>query len=709
MCFKSVIHGRCQHKQICYDTSEPESICQCSKLMGRLPVHGYCMHCRTYYSNASFDRNRWIDTVNGMETQHWEVLNWIQSTPGPGVDVIHNIPRPPSRGDYGVASGLKTSEMGSTSRSSHVVSEIGRYLGMVSHIPIVRKQIPSLTREMLDELYEKEKGPLLVWTNDGDREKIQPPTQRELLVMLGEVVRDNVLWWHLREFAEMIGVVEKWYCPGCFIHNLHHHRFFLLPSHCDIKATLPNAPISHLWPLLGLLSSLAVTLSTMCYKFTLYVGCGHDRSLHFFRPEPKTDDCLCRTFSRLPSKTGLCPDCDQSIKVSRGLDVPPDTLTPLNRAKCRAWREAIDKDVKENESKRLSRAAKYASIQNTTVEPVVQKQNSKNRKGSDSQKQRHNSRVKPIIGGVIPPYVEQPGETFVEHIIAEILDDAKSGGEITRLLRAWDGGVQGFGHIGPNGEESWLALCKEWMEKHGDTMDVWTGEARPAAKFTGIPGYERNFPPLGPAMIGNPAIGIPMMPNPRHVSAGQRRSYLPSVERRNTAPANWMGFNPSRNFTPAIPITGFSGPMGPNMGLYKAPLPAIQESSTGRFSSGASTMPIRSNSSTVVLPGLPPLPTSPFLFEKYDSDDETIQKIIDAVKSEGTTPLLTEDKENTLFSTSSSSQMPLRALNTPVSASTAPPVKSANSKKPQTSATDYHGLGSDMRGQRGPQPLDPNK
>ncbi|KAK6330380.1 hypothetical protein TWF696_003476 [Orbilia brochopaga] len=283
----------------------------------------------------------------------------------------------------------------------------------------------------------------------------------------------------------------------------------------------------------------------MCYEFVLHIGCGHDRSLLYFRPLPQTSKCLCKAFKRLPPNTGLCQDCDRALKLTRGQSVPPDPLTSENRAKAQAWRSRLDAEVKEREAKRVSKERKDKESSMIAPAAPAADENDKqaataalrSKKNSEAaHKQRYHSRQKQqgFIDGVIPPFVPQPGETFVQHITAEVVDDAKSGGEMTRLQQALETGVQGFGIINDQGQESWLMASKDHMAKNRDTMNIWTGkigEPGIGAMVMGGPGYDHFFPALGKPTIGNPGIGIPMMPE------GNFPGYY---GKNNTAPARDM-------------------------------------------------------------------------------------------------------------------------------------------------------------------------
>ncbi|KAF3908778.1 hypothetical protein ABW21_db0204222 [Orbilia brochopaga] len=263
-------------------------------------------------------------------------------------------------------------------------------------------------------------------------------------------------------------------------------------------------------------------------------SCGHDRSLLYFRPLPQTPKCLCKTFKRLPPHPGLCPDCDRALKLSRGQSVAVDPLTPENRAKAQSWRGRLDAEVKDREAKR---AAKERKDKETTPAdaPADDKQAApvRSKKSSEAaHKQRYHSRQKQqgLIDGVIPPFVPQPGETFLQHITAEVVDDAKSGGEMTRLLQALETGIQGFGIINDQGQESWLMASKDHMAENHDTMNIWTGkvaESGASAIVVGGPGYDQFFPALGKPTIGNPGVGIPMIP---------QNAFSP-YGKNNTAPA----------------------------------------------------------------------------------------------------------------------------------------------------------------------------
>ncbi|KAJ6255974.1 hypothetical protein Dda_9267 [Drechslerella dactyloides] len=296
-------------------------------------------------------------------------------------------------------------------------------------------------------------------------------------------------------------------------YSYHHYHKSITRAHPS--PSTPSLPIS--------------AVLAMCYEFVLHVGCGHDHSLLYYRPLPQTPKCLCKTFKRLPAHPGVCPDCDRTVKMSRNQPVPPDPLTPENRAKAQLWRARLDAEVKDREAKRAAKERKDKEIGITDEKQAAFRSK---RNSEAAHKQRYNSRQKQqgLIDGVIPPFVPQPGETFVQHITAEVVDDAKSGGEMTRLLQALETGVQGYGWIGDWGQESWLMFSKEWMEKNFNTMNIWTGklgEPGMDAMVIGGPGYDHFFPALGKPTIGNPDIGIPMMPEV---------NVAPYWGRNNTAP-----------------------------------------------------------------------------------------------------------------------------------------------------------------------------
>ncbi|EWC46675.1 hypothetical protein DRE_04162 [Drechslerella stenobrocha 248] len=322
----------------------------------------------------------------------------------------------------------------------------------------------------------------------------------------------------------------------------------------------------------------------MCYDFTLYIGCGHDRSSLYFRQLPQTKKCLCKAFKRLEPHDGLCPDCDRNVKINRGAEVPPDPLAPENRAKARAWREFLDREVKDHEAKRGTKD--YNDVGG-----------SKQKRNSESgHKQRYQSRQKfnsSSTATVVPPYVPQPGETFVQHITAEIVDDAKSGGEMTRLLQALETGVQGFGWIGEDGQESWLMLSGDWMEKNGDKMNIWTGRVgEPGIKVMSVggPEYENFFPALGKPTIGNPAIGIPMMPAGTALDSFQR-----SLQHRNVMAANgWLGVPGGQ---PQLPLVRYGNGHNGNGGVFAS---ATEDKENYISNHQATTDPSHSQISTAV-------------------------------------------------------------------------------------------------------------
>ncbi|KAK6519112.1 hypothetical protein TWF281_003801 [Arthrobotrys megalospora] len=348
----------------------------------------------------------------------------------------------------------------------------------------------------------------------------------------------------------------------------------------------------------------------MCYEFVLYTGCGHDRSLLYFRPESRTKECLCHSFARLPPHNGICPECDRAIKISRGIPVPPDTLTPQNRAKCQAWREIVDNEVKDHENKRLLREARENGKDESMVtigrEVHVA---ARHLKRADAHKQKHQSRPKVGNGpnATAPPYVPQPGETFLDHIIVEIIDDAKSGGEVARLQTALEAGVQGYGWIGPTGAESWLYLSKEWMEKNGDKMDVATGSIGPGH--------------LTPS--GFPALPTPVVGNSTFDTASDKKKSPTNGKKAAPTPSK-LKFDPTKTFVPSQPLAVQSVP---------------SEIATAAV---ASPTPISG-----LLTELPPLAILPLLFEKYEEDGEAV--ITDGSgtgSSFPTTPAAIEEKEN---------------------------------------------------------------
>ncbi|KAK6495078.1 hypothetical protein TWF481_003105 [Arthrobotrys musiformis] len=323
--------------------------------------------------------------------------------------------------------------------------------------------------------------------------------------------------------------------------------------------------------------------------------CGHDRSLLYFRARSHTKECLCHAFSRLPHRNTVCPECDRALKLSRGAAVPQDHLTPENRAKCQAWREIVDNQVKDAENKRLVREAKENGKDESTVtigrEVHVA---ARHLKHADAHQQKHQSRQRngKMPNGIVPPYVPQPGETFLDHIISEIIDDAKSGGEMGRLQTAMETGLQGYGHIGPEGDESWLYLSGEWMAKNADKVDMKTG-------YMG-PGYlsQTDFPALPLAPGGAKA--------PTDLVVGKKTPYK-------------LKFDPTKDFVPSIPLPGITVSPSTNN-------PTAETSTSG------------------LLTELPPLAILPLLFEKYEEDgEEVITEGSPTASSFPTTPGVTEE------------------------------------------------------------------
>ncbi|KAF3913598.1 hypothetical protein ABW20_dc0110527 [Dactylellina cionopaga] len=398
----------------------------------------------------------------------------------------------------------------------------------------------------------------------------------------------------------------------------------------------------------------------MCYEFILYTGCSHDRSLLYFRPLSQTTQCLCRSFSRLPPKPGLCPDCDRITKINRGLTVTPDPLTPQNRVKCQAWRELIDNEIKDRETKRASK-----EVTNEEDAFHVLNPSSKSKKRSESCKYKHNGRNKLGADSIVPPYVPQPGETFIEHIMVEVIDDAKSGGEMTRLEKALEAGVQGLGWIGPSGEESWLILSKECMEKHCGTMSIWTGKVGiKASAATPVPFtvdaaiakpldvlYEEKFPVFKPPAIEDPAIGIPVImndPSLGYDSLFDRKGLLLHTRRHNTMPTKQIGFESHRKFVSRAPVVHMTKPLipGPPLGASLPPKlpPAVR----------------------------PKVQHPSFFLERDDNESGITQQ--DGRSSAGGTPPIEQENGN--------SNTPAASSNTKAAKTTSVPKNHTTSRKP---------------------------
>ncbi|RVD89413.1 uncharacterized protein DFL_000423 [Arthrobotrys flagrans] len=338
----------------------------------------------------------------------------------------------------------------------------------------------------------------------------------------------------------------------------------------------------------------------MCYQFVLYTGCGHDRSLLYFRARSYTKECLCRAFSRLPLRAAVCPECDRALRIARGQPVPQDHLTKENRAKCQAWRAIVDNGVKDAENKKLIREAQEAGKDPSTV--TIGREvhvSARHLKYAGARKQKHQNRIRNGKNptGFAPPYVPQPGETFLDHIICEIIDDAKSGGEMGRLETALETGLQGYGWIGPAGEESWLKLSDEWMKGDGANMDINTGTMGPG--FLSPTDFPALPPPPGTANAACDAISEKPASPP-----GKPASTTETLATTTTAKvtASKLKYDPSKTFVPSVPIPEITFTPSPD--------------TTAAKSSLAPT--------TGLLTELPPLAILPLLFEKYEEDGEEV-------------------------------------------------------------------------------------
>ncbi|KAK6498212.1 hypothetical protein TWF506_004452 [Arthrobotrys conoides] len=365
----------------------------------------------------------------------------------------------------------------------------------------------------------------------------------------------------------------------------------------------------------------------MCYQFVLYTGCGHDRSLLYFRARSHTKDCLCRSFSRLSPRTAVCPECDRAVRITRGQPVPQDHLTVQNRARCQRWRAFLDNQVKDAENKRLVREARENGKDASTVtigrEVHVA---ARHLKHADAHSQRLQNRIKNGKNptGFAPPYVPQPGETFLDHIICEIIDDAKSGGEMERLKTALDVGLQGYGWIGPTGEENWLQLSSEWMKTDGDKMDTMTGSLGPG--YLSIESFPA-LPSTSGATSGIATTPLESIPEqPASTTLGQPASTTPGQPTSTTlaaasAPSKFK-YDPSKTFVPSIKI------------------PEI--TFTSSLAAANDDLPTAG-----LLTELPPLAILPLLFEKYEEDgEEVITDGSGTGSSLPTTPAAVEQKEN---------------------------------------------------------------
>ncbi|KAF3178640.1 hypothetical protein TWF788_007370 [Orbilia oligospora] len=359
----------------------------------------------------------------------------------------------------------------------------------------------------------------------------------------------------------------------------------------------------------------------MCYQFVLYTGCGHDRSLLYFRARSHTKDCLCRSFSRLPHRITVCPECDRALRIARGQPVPRDHLTEENRAKCQAWREILDNEVKDAENKRLTREAREngKDVSTVTIGREVHVA-ARHFKHANAHKQRLENRIKNGKNptGFAPPYVPQPGETFLDHIICEIIDDAKSGGEMERLKKALDIGLQGYGWIGPTGGESWLQLSGEKMKLHGDKMDTMTGSLGPGFLSA------RDFPALPSASGAASRATLGAVTTPLETIAEH-----PTPTAQKAAPAlSKLRYDPSKTFVPSVPIPEIILTSSPTVATNKSgPAPTIG-----------------------LLTELPPLAILPLLFEKYEEDGEEV--ITDGSGTGSSIPTTPAAVENNPYSSS---------------------------------------------------------
>ncbi|KAK6334480.1 hypothetical protein TWF730_003695 [Orbilia blumenaviensis] len=431
----------------------------------------------------------------------------------------------------------------------------------------------------------------------------------------------------------------------------------------------------------------------MCYEFVLYTGCGHDRSLHYFRAQSHTTSCLCRHFSRLPAVDSVCPECDRNIKISCGEEVPPDHLTPENRANCQKWREYVDNEVKDYEAKRLAEEVASGGLDPAFAslgqERHVAARHLKHAHAhKQRQRQKHGNKA-------FPPYVPQPGETFMDHIIAQVVDNAKSGGELDRLQSANETGPQGFGWVGPNGQESWLRLSEEW-QRNGDTTAVvlrGPGHLSPTA-FPALPCRSVvvtppslttpgivitppvSDPPKGGAMESRKvaALAAGKLGEVTPQSADQQKEVTtPAAALQRGATSNEEAEVPSKEKTEKVggeEAKGAGGGEGSTSGkeggsegtMKKTPFKLRYDPSKD-FIPGipleslavpASELPPAVRQPTPApgpLSELPPLAILPLLFGKYEDDGEVvITEGSGTGSSFPTTPGATENKENN-FST----------------------------------------------------------
>ncbi|KAF3941883.1 hypothetical protein ABW19_dt0201643 [Dactylella cylindrospora] len=253
----------------------------------------------------------------------------------------------------------------------------------------------------------------------------------------------------------------------------------------------------------------------MCYLFTTYLACGHDRSNHFFRPLPQTTACLCKTFYRVAPNPSMCPDCDKHVKLLRGQTVPQDPLTPENRARAKVWREYVDNQVKIKEAKQLLHDCRQFGVNvikgvnlynvgqnikhvNTVLNAFHKPQlptlaaggaMASNNSGPASV---HSGQTNLSNGLCESSHVPQPGETFIEHIVSEVADDAKSGGEMDRLMKAFIIGTHGNTWKGGfyEHESSWLILTKCVPEGYWDSFNPMASNCNPS-KSSRVAGIQR--------------------------------------------------------------------------------------------------------------------------------------------------------------------------------------------------------------------------
>ncbi|KAK6347444.1 hypothetical protein TWF718_005285 [Orbilia javanica] len=402
----------------------------------------------------------------------------------------------------------------------------------------------------------------------------------------------------------------------------------------------------------------------MCYQFVLYTGCGHDRSLLYFRARSHTTECLCRSFSRLPLRDTLCPECDRDVKITRGTPVPQDNLTQENRTKCQAWRAFLDNEVKDAENRKLIREAKEAGKDPSTVsigrEVHVA---ARHLKYADAHKQKHQARIKNGQNptGFAPPYVPQPAETFLDHIICEIIDDAKSGGEMGRLEAALQTGLQGYGFIDSDGGESWLKLSEDWMKGDGKDMDIMTGSLGPgflsATNFPVLP------PPPGAANASRNIISGNEIPSTHAEEAprnGNRPTWVADPKQKAASAPFKLRYDPAKTFVPSFPL--------PKITISEA----IET---------ATTVEPKPASTTGLLTELPPLAILPLLFEKYEEDgEEVITDGSGTGSSLATTPAAIEEKED-LYSSFTDT---ISGLKSPVSMSLSRSRSQTHSHSPVT-------------------------